>query len=51
MPPASILDFAASALERVRLVMMTWKESEALASTFVVAKPTPELAPVKFVST
>lgn len=26
--------------------MMTWKVSDAEASTFAVAKPTPELAPV-----
>ena len=45
-PAASISDAALWAFSSVRLVMMTWKGSDARASTLAVAKPTPEFAPV-----
>jgi len=51
IPVASISDCAAWAFSTERLAMITWNVFDALTSTFDVAKPIPEFAPVECVST
>ena len=50
IPVASISDCAAWAFSTERLARITWNVSDALTSTFDVAKPIPEFAPAECVS-